>query len=80
MRTYIRKQAETQASGGKAAVPPVQVFFLASVAGGAPPLGFRALRGRRLAPEAARGGFMLVRPYWHSPSMRFRAALTPFSE
>jgi hypothetical protein len=60
MRSYIRKQAETQAGGGKAAVPPVRGCFLASVAGEPPALGFRAPRGRRLAPEAAKGGFVPV--------------------
>lgn len=43
-------------------------------------MGFQPPSLTPLVPEAAKGGFKPVVPYWHSVSMRFRAALTPFSE
>ncbi|CAI9406797.1 hypothetical protein ANOBCDAF_01520 [Pleomorphomonas sp. T1.2MG-36] len=42
----------------------------ASIAGRPPAFGFRAARGRRLAPEAARRGFRARRRRWSLPSSR----------
>ena len=48
----------------------ISLLLSASVAGGPPALGSRASRGRRLAPEAARGGFRARRRRWSRPSNR----------
>ena len=61
---HLSARSSDRLAGSRVARPRRKVKISASIAGGPPALGFRASRGRRLAPEATKGGFRATPRKW----------------